>query len=292
FPRSFELHYDGESQLGGLSGDNLSKTTYLERSFILGRADELLPEGVLTLRCDIYFSWSVVSPSYPSGRINDRQTSPFEDFLRVIPQRVCFRSDAETGDPSKTFIVFDFTSRAITSSEFQQVFMELGCNGSYDEMFIICSKQDGPDISEHVWIFDVRPDKFILSLDERKDTVGARLLKASSLIRHCVEVPLKGQQENYLELPNVDSETLKVVLFFLASGTLPNSEFGELKKVYKFSHLFEMEELQRRCATCIAESIEHESVFEKEVKRIADLHSDEYLSELLEARRRENLKRD
>ncbi|GBO03483.1 hypothetical protein AVEN_54450-1 [Araneus ventricosus] len=86
--------------------------------------------------------------------------------------------------------------------------------------------------------------RFLLSLNERQDSVGARFLKASSLIRQCVEVPLKGQQVNRLELLNVGSETFKVVLFFLASGTLPNFQFSVLGNVYKFSHLFEMEELQ------------------------------------------------
>ncbi|GBM66928.1 hypothetical protein AVEN_211283-1 [Araneus ventricosus] len=193
-----------------------------------------------------------------------------EDFFRSIPQIVCFKNDAETGDSSDTSTVFDFTSQNLTSPGF-----DLGSFSSE-------SKENGTYISEHVWIFDAHPDRFLLSLDERQDTVGARFLKASSLIRQCVEVPLKGQQENRIEFPNVDSETFKVVLSFLVTGTLPIVEFGALKKLYKFSQLYEMEDLQRRCAEEMLVPFKtvhlvpntlgsHE---EKELEGIADTYSD------------------
>ncbi|GBN75693.1 hypothetical protein AVEN_169096-1 [Araneus ventricosus] len=289
-PKSFHIDYDTEI----LQNEQLSYAKYLERSFILSRADEFLPEDVLTLRCDISLTCSGVSPSCPPESFREW---PFRAFFRSIPRRVCFENGAETADPSGTFTVFDFTSRVITSSEFHKLIMEFGCTLSYDTLFSSESKEG---ITEHVWTFDARPDRFLLSLDERQDSVGARFLKASSLIRQCVEVPLKGQQENRIELPNVDGETFKIVLFFLASGTLPNFEFGALVNVYKFAHLYEMEELLRRCAEYLTKYLETETYLEKdlsdfeELERIANLYSDKYLSELLESRRREyeNLERD
>ncbi|GBN09324.1 hypothetical protein AVEN_88038-1 [Araneus ventricosus] len=183
FPQSFERDGGRGGTLEVPPDADFSHTKYLERSFILSRADEFLLDGVLTLRCDIYLSWSGVSLGHPSRRFYDRQRSPFKKFFDSLPQRVCFQNDAEKGDPSDTFTLFDLTSKILTSPQFQDFIERFGFYGGSLKLPLPASesKEDITAILEHVWIFDARPDKFILSLDDRKDTVGTRLLRASSL---------------------------------------------------------------------------------------------------------------
>ncbi|GBN09322.1 hypothetical protein AVEN_88036-1 [Araneus ventricosus] len=258
---------------------------YFERSLFLSRKDEFLSGSILTLRCDIHFYLNTVFREGLIHRI-------LKDFLRPIPQEFCYKNEAQTGDPddiskrdlSDAFTVFDFTHQVLTLPPFHESRRRFGVFGNPVSLSSFCSdsKEDSTDILEQVWIFDTETVRFLVSLDERQDGVGVRLLKASPVIRRMVNAPMKERREKRIHFPNITSRTFIIVLFFLEKGMLPTSENRDFLDVYKFSHFHEMEVLQRKCAEAMVKSLVFPT---EELKKTADNYSDEYLSKLLESRR-------
>ncbi|GBO01976.1 hypothetical protein AVEN_273697-1 [Araneus ventricosus] len=281
FPRSFERDYDLIRKMLSLNVRDLSHAKYLERSLILNRADELLPEDVLTLRFDFYFDYDTFCRPDMTNKI-------YSDFLFSVPNSSYFKNEDETGNPNDISMndsrdtLSDFMSRIRTLPQFDESRKSFGIYGIPPASSSISS-----DSLEHVWMFDTHDGRFLLSLDKRQDSVGTRLLKASPVIEKLVRTPMKEQREKRIEFPEVGRETLKNVLFFLEKGMLRTAVFVELVDAYKFSHLYEMEALRRKCAEEMVKKLEYPTNFE-EVERIADSYSDEYLSELLDSRRHEN----
>ncbi|GBM66935.1 hypothetical protein AVEN_211289-1 [Araneus ventricosus] len=257
---------------------------YLERSLIFNRKDEFLSEGVLTVRCDIHF---YINTIFSEGFIH----RILKDFLSSIPQEFCYKNEAQTGDaddiykrdPRDAFTVYDFTHRILTLPPSHESRRRFGIYSisSKESSFGSDSEEDMADILEHVWIFDTETVRFLVSLDELQDGVGARLLKASPVIRRMVNAPMKERLEKHIHFRDVSSRTFIIVLFFLEKGTLPASPNRDFLGVYKFSHFHEMEVLQRKCAEEMVKSVEFST---EELKRTADDYSDEYLTELLVSR--------
>ncbi|KAF8789860.1 hypothetical protein HNY73_007769 [Argiope bruennichi] len=245
-PRSFEGHY----------GD-FQHEKYLERSFILDRADELLADGALTLHCDIYFAWN-----------GDKDKARIEN-------------GSETENSNDAYTIYDFTHQILTLPQFHELRKSFGVHGIAPSFSWPSSRSEpnSKDILEHVWTIDTHPDRFLLFLDEKRENVGSRLMKASPFITRCASTPLK--KEKRIELCNVDSETFVKILFFIEKGMLPPSKFDELVHVYKISHLCGMKELQEKCSEQLVKSLEFPTDFE-ELERIAYLYSDEHLSTLLD----------
>ncbi|CAL1300862.1 unnamed protein product [Larinioides sclopetarius] len=254
---------------------------YLKRSFFLNRADEFLPKGVLTLRCDIFSARNgeIRQPNF--FRYEERKLlKTFKDFYHSIPQAV-YSKFCDNG-PRGEFIVFDFTSQVLALPQFHETRKRFGVYGIPPTLPSISSdsKADSKGILDHIWIFDTHPDRFLLSLDERQDSVGVRLLKTSPIIRQCVNVPLKERAEKRIRIPKTSSRTFKIVLFFLEKGMIPTSRYRDFLHLYKFSHLHEMKDLQQKCAKYWVRCSKIESNY-KEVEEIARVYSDEYLSALL-----------
>ncbi|GBN75695.1 hypothetical protein AVEN_169098-1 [Araneus ventricosus] len=268
FPRSFTQN---------LSKD-ITDAKYLERSFILNRADEFLPEGVLTARCDICFQRYNVAPENHS-KIAKRITPYVPSGDREFDE-----NDPETGYPIDDYADF------VTKNKILTEVLYLAQTG---KVHAICDPPSSEGRHPKAWTFETPTESFNVILDERRNNIGTRLLEASPVIRRCVNAPMKERREKRIELPTVDSQTFKNVCYFVVNETLPKFEFGELFEIYKFSHLYEMEALQRNCAEDIMNSLEQETDF-KELQKLAEFYSDEYLSELLYMRRHgdENLERD
>ncbi|GBN09330.1 hypothetical protein AVEN_88044-1 [Araneus ventricosus] len=336
FPRSFTQN---------LSKD-ITDAKYLERSFILNRADEFLPEGVLTVNCYICFEWynfapslapenhskiaKRITPDVPSGDRefvkNDADSKTFEYavyflmfeplpkyefievfeiyefsnlygmeavqrkiaelFTRDVPSgyRELAKNDPETGDPIDDYVDFVMKNKILT----QVVYL-----AESGKVFAIYDPPSSEGGHPKAWTFETRTESFNVILDDQRNSIGTRLLEASLVIRRCVNAPMKERREKRIKLPTVDSQTFEKVCYFVVNETLPKFEFDDLFEIYKFSHLYEMEALQRNCAEDIMNSLEHETDF-KELQKLADFYSDEYLSELLYMRRHgdENLERD
>ncbi|XP_055926096.1 uncharacterized protein LOC129957672 [Argiope bruennichi] len=281
-PRSFEeCHFDGDFQ----------HEKYLDKSFILSRADEFLAEGVLTLRCDIYFTWNDNRDdwsgcTYEYMKMKKEQLKLLNGFLHTIPKATVDTS-AETGHSGEAYKIYDFTHRILTLPQFDEVRKAFGIYGIAPSFTRSRSKskQNSPeiwDIWEHVWIFDIFPDRFFLLLDENQESVGSSLMKASPVLRRCLNTPMKEKRDKRIELYHVKSRAFLMILFFLEKGMLPPAQFDELVDVYKISHLYEMKELQQKCAQQLVKSLVFPTDFE-ELLRIAYLYSDEYLSTILDS---------
>ncbi|CAL1300858.1 unnamed protein product [Larinioides sclopetarius] len=260
---------------------------YLERSLILSRKDEFLSQGVLTVRCDIHFYISTVFSEGLIHRI-------LKDFLSSIPQEFCYKDEAQTEEPHDVskrdkrdlrdaFTIFDFSHQILTLPPSHKLRRRFGVYGVSSTASSLSSDsgEENPDISEDVWIFDTETTRFLLSLDELQDGVGARLLNTSPVIRRMVNAPMKERLEKRIHFPDISSRTFIIVLFFLEKGTLFTSPNRDFLGVYKFSHFYEMEALHRKCAEEMVKSVEFST---EELKRIAEDYSDEYLSELLVSR--------
>ncbi|GBN66212.1 hypothetical protein AVEN_186352-1 [Araneus ventricosus] len=273
---------------------------YLERSFILDRADELLPEGVLTMRCEFHFTWSGLETSWETFRC-DVETEPswpssqppplsatLKGFLSKIPQSFYFRNGAEAEDSSDIFTLFDFSNRVFTLAQSHQSKERFGVDGIPPASSTLSSdsKEESSDAWEHIWIFDTHPNRFLLSLEEREDNVGFQLLEASPVIRRMVNTDMRENSEKRVYFPEVDSRTFIIVLYFLENKKIPPSTFRELVDVYQFSYMYAMEGLQQKCSEEMVRSIEFPDDLE-ELKRMASLYDDQYLSSLLDSRWRE-----
>ncbi|GBM66932.1 hypothetical protein AVEN_211286-1 [Araneus ventricosus] len=275
FPRSFV-------EIPSEKDDRYLK--YLERSLILNRKDEFLTKSKLTVRCDIHFYFDTVSEELAQGSL--------EDFLRPVPKESHYRGEPKLAlmcdvfnqDLRDAFELFDFTHQILNFSPSLELRRRFGFNGflNMSSCDSSDSEEDMTDILEHVWIFDTQTVRFLISLEEGQDGLGARLLKASPVIERMVNAPMKERLEKRIQFPGVTSRTFQIVLFFLEKGRLPASPNRDFLGVYEFSHSYEMEELQRKCAEKMVKSVEFST---EELKRAADDYSDEYLTELLALRR-------
>ncbi|GBM66939.1 hypothetical protein AVEN_211292-1 [Araneus ventricosus] len=337
FPRSFQRYYAKE-RIFHMPGDiayffpeklyqemltredELLK--YLERSFILNRADEFLSEGVLTVRCDFcsdlnaIVSWIASEPLYTARvvrepfkfslcSINKAQTGALNDTLKANFNNVCLVFDftfqvltlPQFHESRKRFDVYGIPPESpmlssdskeesvLTLPQYHESRKRFGVYGIPPEPSSLSSKSKeiSTDELEHIWMFgfvDNICQRFLLSLDERQDSLGTRLLQSSPVIRRMVNTDMRERRENCIELPNVKGKTFQRVLLFLVNGRLNYLQCDEVLDVYEFSHFFEMIDLQRICVETIVKAYEFE-----EVERIIDLYSDEYLSGLLESRR-------
>ncbi|GBL93531.1 hypothetical protein AVEN_59718-1 [Araneus ventricosus] len=269
---------------------DLSDLKYLERSFILNQADELLPDDVLTLRFDISYIFTWCKSLVVEGDITPISTYFYYNyFLFSTPNAICVQDGV---DCSKNEVsidiqtcnqkVFDFTSQVLTLPQFHDLRKRFGVYGVSPWPCNLTSVSKD-NIFEHVWIFDTDPDRFLISLDGQEDDLGPRLLKASSVIRHCVHSPMKEQSQRRIQLSNVKSETFRFVLFYLTKGTLFFPDFHKLLDVYEMSHFYEMKDLQQKCAEHLVALFRIPTVVDQK-KVIADLYSDEYLLNLLRRR--------
>ncbi|CAL1300861.1 unnamed protein product [Larinioides sclopetarius] len=258
---------------------------YLERSLILRRKDEFLSGDILTLCCDIHFYLNTVFRESLIHRI-------LKDFLRPVPQEFFYKDESQTKDPhdiykrdlTNAFTVFDFTYKILTLPPSHELRKRYGVFGNPVSLSSFDShlKEDNTDSLEHVWIFDTETVRILLSLDERQDSIGVRLLKANPVIRRMVNAPMKERLEKLIRFPDTTSRTFIIVLYFLDKGILPPSENRDFLDVYKFSNFHEMEVLQRKCAKAMVKS---QAFPTEELKRIAENYSDEYLLKLLQSRR-------
>ncbi|KAF8789895.1 hypothetical protein HNY73_007798 [Argiope bruennichi] len=277
-PRSFEeIPYD------------YSRATYVERSFLLGRDEEFLPEGVLTLSCDFYFTWigSRMDWGHSPEVLMDGysiKSENIDDFLESIPQAVCIKSGIEKGYPSDSYIVCDFTRRILTLPQFRKLRKDFGFDGIPSQIFDLVIDTLTKTLWNTFGYLTPSQTGFFCSstndnLDQGKSNLGRLLVETSPVIRCCVNTSMKDQREKRFEFLNVDSQTFKIVLFFLENGTFPPSEFHELVEVCKMSHLHEMKDLQIKCSKYMARCFELSTYYMK-ILRIADFHSDEYLKSL------------
>ncbi|CAL1279358.1 unnamed protein product, partial [Larinioides sclopetarius] len=273
----------------GYDTDGLREAKYLEKSFILDRADELLSEDVLNLRCDIHFDLDVIQRIWAKSdkKFNDVD---FLSFFWNIPKKLCSTPDdhAEFRHKDLKILrapkVYDLTSQNLILPEFYP----FGVHDISPDPRSISSESSGDiaDILKDVWMFDTNRDRFLLSLTRRPGNLGRFLVASSRVIRRCINTPMRAQGEKRIQLSNVDSLIFAMVLYFLKCGRIPRCKFHELVKIYKFSHFYLMENLQFRSAKCMVERCDDISLLE-EIKSMADLHSDEYLLKLLDKRLRE-----
>ncbi|CAL1300859.1 unnamed protein product [Larinioides sclopetarius] len=264
-PRLFtKIEYDKEIHAGNLSDRDLSHAKYLKRSYILNQKDEFLTEGVLTLRCKIFLSWYGVLLKFPRWRMQNKQRSSFGER---------FSSMFQLNRSNNSYEVNTFTVSDVASDLSQGKPPSESIEGSTDN-------------TENIWTFVTSTDKFRLSLDKRKNTAGFRLQETSPVMESHVKVAIEERKEKRIEIPSLDSETFRIILFFLMYEVLYEFGFYQLINVYKFSYLFEMENLQRRCAEELVKDVKPESLLEKELDGIANIYSDKYLSEILHNRRR------
>ncbi|XP_055940504.1 uncharacterized protein LOC129971059 [Argiope bruennichi] len=264
-------------------------TKYLKKSLILNRADELLNEGILTLLCDIESEWNGITVFCANIVDGGMEQQSLTDFLFWIPQALHRKNDIDTEGHGDTFRVYNLTSQIFTSSMPHDLNMYFDTDGISPVVKFLNSvrhsNEDNTDVKECIWIFDTYPDKFCLSLSEHQENVGARLLKSCPVIRLCVNTPMKEQHEKCIDFSHVDSQTFKIVLYYLEKGSFPNSSFQNILNVYKFSHMYLMERLQKKCAEFMAKRLGNFQKSRKlfshmylKLKNIADAYSDDYLS--------------
>ncbi|GBM41794.1 hypothetical protein AVEN_92012-1 [Araneus ventricosus] len=279
-----------------LSSSYFREVKYLKRSLILNQADEFLPDGVLTLHCDISYTWN------SRASRNDYQLSDLDliatktslaaelylnDFLYSIPTVMCHRNGGNnmtdsSAIPTPTLRIFDLSFQIFTLPKFHELRKRFGVYGISPALshLNLEPEKDTQNIMEHIWIFDTDPDKFLISLDRGKNSLGTQLMEASAVIKRCVNAPMKEQHEKRIVFSNVKSHTFTIVLYYLRSRALIFSNFCELVDVYEMSHLYEMKELQQKCVEHMVTSFNTPNVVEQ-LDRIANLYSDEYLSKLL-----------
>ncbi|CAL1297510.1 unnamed protein product [Larinioides sclopetarius] len=285
FPQYFEKYPDKDED----ETDELREAKYLEKSFILDRADELLSEDVLSLRCDIHFDLDVIQEIWASSeqKFNDVD---FFSFVRKILWKLYFTPDDHAEFRYKdlkivrVLKVHDLTFQNLTLPESYP----FGVHDISPDPKSISSEsgEDIADILKDVWMFDTNPDRFLLSITRRPGNLGRFLIASSPVIRRCIDTPMREQGEKRIQLSNVDGLIFTMVLYFLKCGRIPRCKFDELVEIYEFSHFYLMENLQFRSAKCMAEKCDSISLLE-EIKSMADLNSDEYLLKLLDRRRRE-----
>ncbi|CAL1300860.1 unnamed protein product [Larinioides sclopetarius] len=269
FPRSFT--HD-------LSKD-ITDAKYLERSFIVNRADDFLPGGVLTVRCDICFHCYNDSPALAPENHSKIAESVLSDVPNCDPES---KNDPDTGYSTDDFAGF---------VEKNKILAEVVYLAHLGRVFAVYNPPSPEGRHPKVWIFSTRTESFNVILDDQLNSIGSRFLKASAVFRRCVNAPMKERREKHIELPDFDSKTFKIVVYFLIKGTLPKLEFHDLMEIYKFSHMYEMEVLHRICAEDMVNSLDHERDFE-ELQKFADFYSDKHLSELLYVCRHGNEMRD
>ncbi|CAL1289878.1 unnamed protein product [Larinioides sclopetarius] len=300
FPQYFEKY----PKINDDQTNELREAKYLEKSFILNRADDLLSEDILLLRCDIRFDIDVVQEVWTNNidKINDID---FVCFIRTIPCKICMDLNRKYA-----FFVFNLTyqhlhfprhfrfgihdiSRSINSepktdiSEFEEFLLsEFADIAPFSWSINLASTEDSTDNMEDIWILDTDPERFLLSTTRRPGNLGRFLIASSPVLRQCINTPMREQGEKRIDLSTVENKIIRMVLYFLQSGRLPKCKFHELVEIYEFSHLYLMENLQLRSSKCMVEGCDDMSLLE-EIKGIANCNSDSYLLNLLEKQRRE-----
>ncbi|CAL1285340.1 unnamed protein product [Larinioides sclopetarius] len=289
FPQYFEKY----PKVNDDQTNELREAKYLEKSFILNRADDLLSEDILLLRCDIRFDIDVVQEVW-TNRIHQIDDIDFVCFIRTIPLEIC-------ADPNRKhlFAVFNLTSQYLLfPGHFRfgihdisrwiktDLTSEVVDIAPFSWSINLESTEDSTDNMEDIWILDTDPDRFLVSTTRRPGNLGRFLIASSPVLRQCINTPMREQGEKRIDLSTVDSKIIRMVLYFLQSGRLPKCKFHELVEIYEFSHLYLMENLQLRSAKYMVEGCDDMSLLE-EIKSIANFNSDSYLLNLLEKRRRE-----
>ncbi|GBL99870.1 hypothetical protein AVEN_162861-1 [Araneus ventricosus] len=246
FPQSFtELTYDG------------IHIKYLERFFILNRADELLSDGVLTLRCDISYTCTWGYLLYYPRSLSDRKTTTDKEkpkpktniaemnmFYESMPNVTFFKD-------GKSLRVFDLTLDILTLPPFHELRKPFGVYeiSGFNMSSVIGEPNLKPNedrnfVLDDVWMLDIGPDRFLMSL---KSDWGSRLLEVSPFIKSRIHAAMKEEREKRIILPNVDIQTFKKAFCYLRHGEVVFSDFSELVSVHEMALSYGMKDLQRDC---------------------------------------------
>ncbi|GFY74236.1 BTB domain-containing protein [Trichonephila inaurata madagascariensis] len=277
--------------------DYVGEKTF-SRSFILERADEFLVDDVLTLRFEISYITGEADERPELERSKSVGSRPSSDsYLLNWPENMkCYCDKREKSNA--------FTDHAILHTPNGVVHFKIVLGGVPDDLFVeehespdffipcvknidgdieskICFKMGGKnsELTKYDWVIETNPGKFVLSSKEDEHTFASKLMAASPVFDRMMKTSMKEKLHSCTKLRHVKSSTFVNLLYYFENGKLLFDFYYAARDLYLFAQMYNMQDLARVCSDYMEKYFSLSNITEME--DTANLHSDEYLKNLV-----------
>ncbi|KAF8778402.1 hypothetical protein HNY73_015126 [Argiope bruennichi] len=144
------------------------------------------------------------------------------------------------------------------------------------------STEDEND-KEHKFDFLIQTadnETILVPFEENKETIGSKLLTASTVFENMLRHPMKERSERRVEMSDATSRTVNNLLSYVDGGKFSDIPLPDAYDLYEAADKYAVKNLMKECSDFMAYIPIRENVWS--MVKLAQLHCDDYLLELAE----------
>ncbi|GFX86655.1 uncharacterized protein TNCV_1408541 [Trichonephila clavipes] len=159
-----------------------------------------------------------------------------------------------------------------------------------EELFV---EEDSENDNKNEWYLNVETMdrvQFAIPFENSKETLGSKLVACSPVFEAMLQHPMQERSEKKVEIPDIHSQTFISFLKYLKSGDFIDESLSDVFDLYELADKYFIKTLINVCANTMVPYFLLENI--DAVEMLANMHSDDYLLQLVEFFKNKNITSD
>lgn len=168
---------------------------------------------------------------------------------------------------------------------------EIICYLMSEEEFLV--EEDSDNDNQNKWNLIIQTMdgvEFAIPFENGMESFGSKLVSSSPVFETMLKHPMRERFQKMVKLFDIDSQTFINFLNYLKNGDFKVEYLSGVYDVYQIADKYFIKDLMRMCARKMVPFLSWDNI--DDVKMLADLHSDDFLLQLLDSFKNENIASD